>query len=261
MKTPAPSMNPTFNQNKMDQDNNTALKILYWNTRSFKQRSAEIRRILQDVDILICVETCLSPSVNLRFPGFQCFRKDRNYAKGGGILFLIRNNLAFCELTDIQSPDRSVEICGIKIQNITPQLDLIACYRSPGLALSQDQWHTIIRNVNNNNNSLLVGDFNAHHAHWSCENTDTNGLRLSEAIDSHNLFLHNENTHTYIDVHRDYKSNLDLVLTSNLASDITTVSVSDETWESDHFPVFINVNAVKHLYTKKTFKIRSTRTD
>ena len=180
----------------MDQENNAALKILYWNTRSFQQRSTEIRKILQDIDILICVETDLKSSVNLRFPGFLCFRKDRIHSEGGGILFLIRNNLAFGELNDINSPDRSVEMCGIKIHTTIPQLDIIACYRSPGLTLSQDQWHTITRNVNNNN-VIFVGDFNAHHVHWNCDNTDSNGHRLSEAIDSHNLFLHNENTYTY----------------------------------------------------------------
>ena len=68
-------------------------------------------------------------------------------------------------------------------------------------------------------------------------------------------------TPTLFDIHRDYKSNLDLVLTSNLASYITTVLVSDETWDSDHCPIFVYVNAVKHTYVKKTFKIKSTRTD
>lgn len=238
-----------------------SLKILYWNVRSFLQRSHEIQKVLQDVDILICVETWLNSNSTVQFPGFKSLRKDRKHSKGGGILFLIRNGLDFHELTEITSPEPSIEICGVKIDNVHPPLDLIACYRAPGLTHTQEKWQDIVRNVNTNNRSILLGDFNAHHAYWNCQLTDLNGIRLADAIESHNLFLHNVNTHTYIDVHRDYKSNLDLILSSILASDIISVTVCDETWGSDHYPIFVNVDADKHIYSKKTFNIKSKRTN
>ena len=125
---------------------------MYWNCR-----------------ILICVETWLTARKLTRFPGFTCLRKDRPHARGGGggILFLIRKNLTFCEINNIASPDVSVELCCIKINNVDPQIDTIACYRPPGHSLTHDQWNNIILNVNNDNNCILVGNFNAHHISWN----------------------------------------------------------------------------------------------
>ncbi|CAB0029160.1 unnamed protein product [Trichogramma brassicae] len=44
-------------------------------------------------------------------------------------------------------------------------------------------------------------------------------------------------------------------------SDSVSTTICDETWGSDHFPIFINVHAEKFCYHIKTFKIDSIRTD
>lgn len=238
-----------------------SLQVLYWNIRSYLQRQHEVRHILQDFDVCVLVETWLLEHTAIRIPGFKLLRKDRLHSRGGGILFFIRNNLAFREIDNISSPDPTVEICGVEINNVNPSREILACNRSPGATLSRDLWHAIIQNVKNNKNSILVGDFNAHHTFWNCDNIDANGTRLAEAIDAQNLILHNTNSFSYIDVHRDYKSNLDLVISSTLASDILHATVLDETWGSDHYPIHITVDSEKCSYTKKTFKIKSKRTD
>ena len=67
------------------------IKILYWNARSFRKRKNEIRNILNQIDILVCVESWLDSSiVNLHYPGFVNYRTIRSYSTGGGILILIR---------------------------------------------------------------------------------------------------------------------------------------------------------------------------
>ena len=38
------------------------------------------------------------------------------------------------------------------------------------------------------------------------------------------------------------------------------IRVHDETWGSDHYPILININVAKNLYTKKTFRIKCVRT-
>ena len=73
--------------------------------------------------------------------------------------------------------------------------------------------------------------------------------------------LQNTNTLTHIDFSRNFKSNLDLIFSSTNISDLIDVKVHDETWGSDHYPTFININVAKNLYTKKTFKIKCVRTD
>lgn len=66
------------------------LKILYWNTRSFKKRREEIEKLLKDIDIVVCVESWLSQDIGVQYPGFVTFRKGRVNSKGGGILIFVR---------------------------------------------------------------------------------------------------------------------------------------------------------------------------
>ena len=140
----------------------TTLRIMFWNTRSIKDKQIEIQRTLNNYDIIICVETWLNANLHIQFPGFFTLRKDRQHGQGGGgIAFFIRKNLAFIELTKLISPDLSVELCGIKITNVLPTIDIIACYRTPGVVLSQNQWDVIGQNVTNDN-TILIGDFNSH---------------------------------------------------------------------------------------------------
>lgn len=62
-------------------------------------------------------------------------------------------------------------------------------------------------------------------------------------------------------MHRNIKSNLDLVLSTTNMSDKIQVRVSDETWGSDHFPIFVDISIEKNHYEKKSFKLKSIRTD
>ena len=60
---------------------------------------------------------------NFQFPGFVSFF--------GGILVLIRRNLAFKEITDKKPPNKSVELCGLRITNANPIFNIFICYRAP----------------------------------------------------------------------------------------------------------------------------------
>ena len=245
----------------MDQEKKN-LRILYWNVRSFQQRRLDIEKKLCELDILVCVETWLKPDFDVQFSGFLTVRKDRIASRGGGIIFLIRKSLAYIEIDNLESPCVSVELCGIHINNVNPSFDLIACYRSPGLVLKQTDWNTIINNIKHSRRCLLVGDFNAHNKNWNCRTTDSNGLKLENSLNTHNnAFIHNTNSFSHIDTYRNFKSNIDLVISSINLSDKINCNVIDETWGSDHYPIFVNVEVIKHMYTKKSFKIKSVRTD
>ena len=241
------------------------LKIIFWNTRSFMARRLEIEKMIVDLDIFICVESWL-PQKNqknqqtISFPGFVTFRKDRQHANGGGILIFIRNNIAFQEINNLSSSHQSVEICGLKINNYNPVINLIVCYRAPGL-LTQTQWDSITENILENECSILFGDFNAHNTNWNCKNTDSNGKKFGKSIEKSNLFVHNHDTLTHLDVYRNNKSNIDLVLSSMNIAEKISVKVYDETLGSDHFPIYLTIETEKFIYKKKSFKISSLRTN
>ena len=105
------------------------LKILFWNSRSVRNKKEEIAKIVT---------------------------KYRHHSKGGGILILIRNYLAYHEIANLNSPAPSVEIAGICITNVKFPIELIACYKVPNCILSQIQWDEILRNVSHNKYTVLM---------------------------------------------------------------------------------------------------------
>lgn len=244
----------------MNSTTTKTLKILYWNARSFLKRKEEIQKALIDIDILVCIESWLHQNItNINFPGFVNYRLDRTYSTGGGTLLLIRSSLAYREIKNIDVPDKAFEICGIKINNVNPAVSLIACYRAPGIVFSLEQWAKVFNNFKKENNCIIVGDFNAHHIDWNCKKTDTNGENLLECIEKNNLFIHNSDTYSHID--STSKSNIDLILSSKNIANKIDVQVNDETWGSDHYPIYVNFSTEKHIYHKKSHKIRSTQTN
>lgn len=250
--------------------NNTdskSLRILYWNARSINKRKKEIPALLQNIDIFLCVESWLQDPAdddtnNQDFtfaPGFVQLQKNRHHSRGGGILIMIRKSIAFQEI-QIQSPDVNVELCKIRLTNTNPSIDIVVCYRAKG-TLSQEQWNLIASYTDQNHPSLLIGDFNSHNIIWNCSNTDKNGKMLANSIEDYNLFLHNPDSLTRINPINCQHSNIDLVFsTLNLAQKINT-QVLDETLGSDHYPILCSIDLDKNLYKKKSFKIKTLRTN
>ena len=65
---------------------------------------------------------------------------------------------------------------------------------------------------------------------------------------------------TYVDIRRNYNSNLDLVLSTMSLADKTEVQVSDDPLGSDRMPIVINVSLGKYQYKKKSFKLYTLKT-
>ena len=210
------------------------LRILYWNARSFLKHKEYIERALPNIDILVCVESLLQPKIsNINFSGFVNYRLNRTYSTGSGTILLIRSNLAYREIKNFDAPHETFEICGIQITNVNPVFSLIACYRAPGPIFTLEQWERLFVNIKKEKNRTFMGDFNAHHISWNCNETDTNGKNLLECIDKNDLFIHNSDSYSHIDTTS--ISNIDLILSSN--------------------------NIAEKIYHKKSHKIRSTQTN
>lgn len=195
-------------------------------------------------------------------PGFVQVQKNRTHTVGGGILIMIRESIAFKEIS-VNSPHPCLEVCKIQLTHTNPILDIIVCYRGtvkPPHIITQNAFDKLTSLVDQNSQSLFCGDFNSHNIIWNCNHDDPYGLFLENSVNSQNLFLHNHDTFTYQSPVNGTLSNLDLIFsTLNIASNIKT-SVFDDTWGSDHFPILCTIDLEKNLHRKKSHKIRSYRT-
>lgn len=127
--------------------------------------------------------------------------------------------------------------------------------------MNQEEWDKLMNNVEDNHHCLLLGDFNAHHRAWNCNSDDANGKRLLNAIDQKGLFIHNTSTFSRINPSSGNMTNIDIIIsTINLTGNLST-TVFDETHGSDHFPVLTTLSTIQNIYIKKSFKIKSTRTN
>lgn len=242
--------------------NTDQLQIMFWNIRGFRTHYEELLAASVDIDVIVCVETHLNP-LDLKkynFPGFELIRKDRT-GNSGGIAVILRKNLKIqlLEDTDLRNPE--IEMIGIQIINVEPQLKIYTCYRHPEGTLHMDYWKKITSMAGQKDHCLLMGDFNAHHISWNCEKSNPNGEKLLECIQHENLILHNTDTSTHLDVYRKKKSNIDLVLSTPDIADGIEVNALDETWGSDHYPIYVTAGVKSTIYHRKTFKITSVRTD
>lgn len=105
-----------------------SIEVVFWNARSIVPRLPELQKNLKDIDVFICVETWLTGEKNIHVPGFSTFRKDRTHSRGGGLLMLIGSDLVYGEILDLVSPEKSVELGGIYINNINLHVNIIVYY-------------------------------------------------------------------------------------------------------------------------------------
>ena len=89
--------------------------------------------------------------------GFQILRKNRTHSRGGGILILVRNEIKISILNDLNDANGNIEICSIKVKNISPEIEIIVCYRPARRnELTQEDWDTTINNIKNNSHCILL---------------------------------------------------------------------------------------------------------
>ena len=95
------------------------MRIAFWNARSVCNKIEEIQKMIQEFDILICVESWLNENINFQFAGFNTFRKDRIHTSGGRIVFLIRKNYNYTEIKNLFNDNPFAELYGIENQKFT----------------------------------------------------------------------------------------------------------------------------------------------
>lgn len=127
---------------------------------------------------------------------------------------------------------------------ITASFTIYGCYASPNKQVEEleetlEQIETIMRS--RNEESLIVGDFNAKSPQWGMNMTDKRGQILTEWISQHDLYVKNVGKMPTFQ-RREYGSILDLTLASEkISKKIANWEVSEKESLSDHNYVVFEV--------------------
>ncbi|OXU26307.1 hypothetical protein TSAR_012447 [Trichomalopsis sarcophagae] len=98
------------------------------NDKKSKDNIMEHEKLLNTTRSLVQSQIHRHLCVLIHFPGFITYKKDKTHSKGGGMIFLIRKNLAFIEKLRIDIPDDLVKLCdsnGSRLENVYNSSDLI----------------------------------------------------------------------------------------------------------------------------------------
>ena len=252
----------SINNNKTQQQINSkkTITIIQININGLTTKIHELKNLTDNtkIDIITIQETKLKPTHRTPYlKDYTAIRTDRTYKNGGGLMTYIKNDIIFTELkTPHTTNNKLTELQHIKIHLANHKhLNIFNIYipprdtTNPDHSNSQEDITNCMTHILNTNNTILTGDFNAHHTLWHSPTTDNRGTLIADLINSSNQIVLNTNTPTRIPTNRNQQAT---------SPDISTASntiYNNITWStlnalnSDHNPIKISYN------TKTKFRL------
>ena len=252
----------SINNNKTQQQINSkkTITIIQININGLTTKIHELKNLTDNtkIDIITIQETKLkTPHRTPYLKDYTAIRTDRTYKNGGGLMTYIKNDIIFTELkTPHTTNNKLIELQHIKIHLANHKhLNIFNIYipprdtTNPDHSNSQEDITNCMTHILNTNNTILTGDFNAHHTLWHSPTTDNRGTLIADLINSSNQIVLNTNTPTRIPTNRNQQATSpDISTASNTIYNNITWSTLN-TLNSDHNPIKISYN------TKTKFRL------
>ena len=167
--------------------NQDLIMISHHNIRGYHMHKTELQAFLEDhsPDVVTLNETFTKKGYNM--PHYTAVTRNREHGKGGVVAILLRHDLAYTEIDDIQltsttdneqltvairlDSNRELYVSTVYCPHANPSVELI-----DGLCENRDQ-------------IILTGDFNSKHPELGNVQTKPSGTRLVTATQNNNLTL------------------------------------------------------------------------
>lgn len=201
-----------------------ALKIMYWNANSIKNKIVELYNYMamNQIDVMCLSETFLKPNDHIiSHPDYRWYRLDRTRNSRGGVAILIRRQIRHELLPHLNM--RLLETIGIKIflaNNST--LEIFSTYL-PGASASQSIQQYYINDLrritrsNRNVSYFVCGDLNSRHRSFNCRSSNLAGRLLYDEYMRSDFIVAFPDSPTYIpEDSRRTSSTIDIMITNSL---------------------------------------------
>ncbi len=228
-------------------NNDRSLTILQWNCRGFVNSRVELINAIEKEEIdpdVICLQEMYKSST---LKGYKLVSYQFNKDQRAGVGTFIKHNIAHQEInTNFISPKEKQYCKGFRILGQSQDLDIYNIYVSP----SEHNNLSILTEINNNtkNNTIILGDLNAHDELWdpSCSRSDSKGKSIINFLDQTDYALLNNGGETFDSSHLNSNSlstgtTPDITMASPQIAAHTTWHPLDTTMGSDHYPILIKV--------------------
>ena len=217
--------------------------ILQFNTNGIGNKLSELERFLEkhNVKVAAIQESKLtSMSRNPRIQNFTTVRRDRPQGQGGGLLIFIHKSINFHQQP--QSPetlsDLHLEELTISAKLGNTELIISNIYIPPTSSCTAG-YQPSIDHLMTTPDTLILGDFNAHHSSWHATSTDTRGKNLADSICNSDFGILNWDTPTRLPSNATPSSPDVSLASSSLITSTNWNTIT--TLGSDHLPILIRL--------------------
>ena len=232
---PSPAHTPTMSDKTFN--------ILQWNANGIGNKQTELSIFLEAHDIKVAAIQESKLTAQSRSPNIQNYtlvRQDRRQGPGGGLLFFIHNTVSFTRkpMSTTSKNDPHLEELTISIAMDNIELLITNVYIPPASSCN-GRYSPQIDHLLTGTDSLVLGDFNAHHSLWHSGTTDSRGNQLADSISISSFAVLNKDLPTRLPGNAN-PSSPDVSLAS--ASLITSYDwQTHTTMSSDHLPIVIGL--------------------
>ena len=178
--------------------NQDLIMISHHNIRGYRTHKTELQAFLEDhsPDVVTLNETFTKNGYKYNMPHHTAVTRNREHGKGGGVAILLRHDLAYTEIDDIQltsSTDNEQLTVAIRLDsNREFYVSIVYCPRAnPSVELIDGL-------CENRDQIILTGDFDSKHPELGNDQTKPSGTRLVTATQNNNLTLINDGTLTFL---------------------------------------------------------------
>ena len=234
----------------------TAIKVLQFNCNGLRSKLDNMLDWMEQRSIAIAAiqETNIPDKTMLKSPpGYSIVQENRPACKGkgGGLAFIIKNTVNY-SILNTTNDDKHLEVQGIKVTLGETNINIINTYIPPSSSCDSN-YTASISNLLKLEDSIIVGDFNAHHSLWHSKlQADTRGNIIANEIDDSNQVVLNEKLDTRIT--KTCESSPDISLASpSIAMNIDWHT--EQALGSDHLPIILTLNCehTPSYSTRQTF--------
>ena len=198
-----------------------------------------LQKLIQEQEpcVLCLQETNFKDNKYTNLKNFNIAYKNRISSRiaSGGVAIYLKHNISYVEIplnTDIEA---------IAISGIIHNREICICnvYIPNNFDLQEAELSNLIMQLPTP--FLLVGDFNCHNTLWGSTSTDARGRIIEKILLKSEIILINTNEPTHFNMANGSFSSIDLAFCSPSLHDIVNFTVMSDLYNSDHFPLFIEI--------------------
>ena len=221
----------------------STFNVLQLNANGIGNKLTELEVVLErnKVKVAVIQELKLSPkSKNPCIQNNTTVRKDRSHGQGGGLLIFIHRSITFSKQPSSPESlsDPHLEELSRKAELGNTKLIISNIYIAPASSCSNG-YHSSIQHLLTTPDTLILGNFNAHHPSWYSRSTDTRGRKMADSINGSDYGILNWDSPTRVSSNAEPSLPGVSLVSASLITSCSWQTLS--TLSSDHLPILIRL--------------------